>query len=156
MIAELKQDGTLELQIKRKMPFSRQIVFDAWLDKEQLMRWMGPTSEINLGFIEVDAQQGGKYRFGFDENGCSDERSYVHGEFLEISPPSRLIFTWIWEPPLPDAGVVTVVTVDFQEIEDGTEIILTHKKFQDNASCEKHHTGWNGTLDKMKRCLKGN
>lgn len=154
MTAELKKDGSLELKMRRKLPFPRELVFEAWLNKEHLMKWMGPTEDINPGFVEVDPQPGGKYRFGFDEKGCSDERSYVHGEYLTIERPTKLVFTWIWEPPLPEAGVTSVVTVEFFETDDGTEMILTHQKFMDAESCEKHRTGWSGTLDKLENYLK--
>lgn len=156
MIAELKKDGTLELQIKRTLPFPRELVFDAWLKKEHLLKWMGPTQDINLGFIEIDPLPEGKYRFGFDDKNCLDERSFVHGEYLKITPPSQLVFTWIWESPLPEAGVVTLVTVDFHETEDGTEMVLTHQKFMDDESCEKHRMGWSGTLDKLQLLLGDN
>lgn len=154
MIAELKKDGSLELRMTRKLPFPRELVFEAWLKKEHLMKWMGPTQDINLGFIEVDPQPEGKYRFGFDENGCSEQRSYVHGEYLTIEPPEKLVFTWVWEPPLPEAGIVSIVTVELVEIEDGTEMILTHQKFMDQQSCEKHRAGWRGTLDKLEAYLQ--
>ena len=153
MNAELKQDGTLELTIHRTLPFPRELVFEAWLNKEHLLQWMGPTPDINLGFIEVDPQPEGQYRFGFDDNNCLDTRSYVHGEFIKVTPPSQLIFTWIWEAPLPEAGVATLVTVDFLEVTDGTAITLKHQKFMDQESSEKHNAGWTGTLDKLQQLL---
>lgn len=156
MSAELKQDGTLELTIRRKFPFPKDMVFEAWLKKEHLAKWMGPTPDINLNLTEIDPQNGGKYRFGFEERGCSDNTSYVHGEFLEILKPERLVFSWIWEEPLPEAGVYTLVTVDFTEVSEGTEITLLHQKFMDEESCERHRDGWAGTLDKMECYFQGN
>ncbi|PCI52838.1 MAG: hypothetical protein COB34_08810 [Methylophilaceae bacterium] len=91
-MAELKENGLIELQLKRKLPFPREMVFEAWLNKEHLLKWMGPTEDINLGFIEIDPQPKGKYRFGFDDKGCSDERSYVHGEYLEILAARKIGF----------------------------------------------------------------
>ncbi len=153
MTAELTKEGTLELTIKRTLPFPRELVFDAWLNKEHLLKWMGPTQDINLGFIEVDPSREGHYRFGFDDKNCADQRSFVHGKYLKITAPSQLVFTWIWEEPLPEAGVVTLVTVDFIEVENGTEMTLTHQKFTDHESCEKHRAGWTGTLDKLHQLL---
>ncbi len=153
MIAEIKSNGSAELQIRRKLAFPRQLVFDAWIKKEHLVKWMGPSKEITLGFVEIDAVPNGKYRFGFDDKNCSDTRSYVHGEFLKIDSPSQLVFTWVWEDPLPDAGALTLVTVDFFEVDDGTEIILTHQRFKDKESRHRHNIGWAGTLDKLDYLL---
>ncbi len=153
MNAELKEDGTLALEIRREFPFPRELVFEAWLNKDHLAQWMGPTPDINLVHTEVDAQQGGSYRLGFQEKGCSDSTSYVHGEYLEIKHPEKLVFTWIWEEPLPEAGVETLVTVEFFATKDGTQILLTHQKFMDEASRERHDHGWRGTFDKLANRL---
>ncbi len=149
MSAELKQDGTIELTIHRILPFPRDMVFEAWLKQEHLAKWMGPTPDINLSFTQIDPRVHGKYRFGFEDQGCSDSTSYVHGEFLQIVKPEKLIFSWIWEEPLAEAGVHTLVTVDFKEVSEGTEITLLHQKLMDDASCQRHREGWLGTLDKL-------
>ncbi len=153
MSAELKNDGTLELKMRREFPFPRELVFDAWLNEEHLAKWMGPTPDINLILTEVNAKEGGAYRFGFQEKGCSDDPSYVHGKYIEINHPKKLVFTWIWEPPLPEAGIETLVTVKFLETETGTEILLTHQKFMDEESLERHDQGWCGTFDKLENRL---
>ncbi len=149
MTAELKEDGTLELTIRREFSFPRELVFEAWLNKDHLAKWMGPTPDINLVHTEVNAKQGGTYRLGFQEKGCSDSTSYVHGEYLEIIKPEKLVFTWIWKEPLPEAGIETLVTVEFSETKIGTEILLAHQRFMDEASRERHDQGWCGTFDKL-------
>ena len=53
MTAELKKDGTLELEIRREFSFPRELVFDAWVKPEHLYKWMGPTDEIKMENIEV-------------------------------------------------------------------------------------------------------
>jgi uncharacterized protein YndB with AHSA1/START domain len=153
MSAELKKDGTLELTITREFSFSRELVFEAWTKKKHLQKWMGPTPQINLSLAEVDFKEGGTYRFGFEEKDCSDKTSYVHGKYLEITLPEKLVFTWVWEPPLEEANVETLVTVEFSETEKGTKVVLIHQRLMDEASCERHRSGWNGTLDKMANFL---
>jgi uncharacterized protein YndB with AHSA1/START domain len=153
MIAELKKDGNIELELRRRFPFPRKMVFEAWVNKDHLVKWMGPTPDINLAVTEIDAAVGGSYRFGFEERNCSDGISYVHGEYIEISPYDKLAFTWIWEAPLEEAGVETLVTVEFFETDSGTEILLTHQRFATEEACEKHRMGWGGTFDKLNNRL---
>ena len=155
MNAKLKTDGTIELEVRREFPFPRELVFDAWTNKEHLSKWMGPTPDINLTLTEVDAQKGGSYRFGFDEKGCSDDISYVHGEYLEIIRPEKLVFTWIWEAPPEEECVETLVTVEFFETQTGTEVVLTHQRFATDESRDKHLWGWEGTFDKQLRYFEG-
>lgn len=155
MSTELKKGGTLELEICREFPFPRDMVFDAWTNKDHLSKWMGPTPEITLALTEVNARKGGSYRFGFGEKDCSDGISYVHGEYLEISRPDKLVFTWICEPPLEEAGIETLVTVEFFETETGTEVVLKHQRFATEDACEKHRFGWEGTFTKQLRYFEG-
>jgi uncharacterized protein YndB with AHSA1/START domain len=151
MIAELKKDGTLELEIHREFPFPRDLVFETWVNEEHLSRWMGPTESITMAVVEIDARVVGTYRFGFQESG--EPLKFVHGVYQIILRPEKLVFTWIWEPPMPDAGIETLVTVDFLEITGGTKILLKHERFASREVCELHSQGWSGTFDKLKNLL---
>lgn len=151
MSAQLKADGTWELEIRREFAFPRELVFEAWIKPEHLAQWMGPTEDIRAEVTEADCREGGSYRYGFIEEG--EPVKYVHGVYREIIRPEKLMFTWIWEEPLPDAGVESLVTIDFLETASGTEVILKHQKFAQKETCEKHHWGWSGTLDKLAAYL---
>lgn len=151
MIADLKKDGTLKLEIRREFPFPRDLVFETWVNKEHLHRWMGPTEDITMAIVEVDAREGGSYRLGFQEHG--EPVKIVHGVYQAINRPEKLVFTWIWEPPMPDAGIETLVTVEFIETSKGTEILLKHERFASKEVCELHYQGWSGTFDKLENRL---
>lgn len=142
----------LVVEIRREFPHPRARVFQAWLERDHLLKWMGPTQEIYLEVAEVDAREGGKYRFGF--GGPEGTIDYVHGTFEIIRPPEKLVFTWMWEEPLPDANIETLVTVDFTETSAGTEIHLIHKRFVGEEMCTRHNQGWRGTLDKLETMLE--
>lgn len=62
MTANLKDDGTIELEVRREFPFPREMVFGAWVNEDHLGKWMGPTDEITMEGIKVDAREGGGYR----------------------------------------------------------------------------------------------
>ena len=71
-------------------------------------------------------------------------KSYPHhGEYLEIVPPERLVFTWIsesthWEP--------TIVTLELRDLGDKTEAILTHEGLPDEKNAADHRGGWEEIL----------
>lgn len=141
----------LSLEVKRVFPFPRPLVFEVWARTEHLHRWMGPTPEIEAKFIEVDFREGGVYRFGFVEEG--EPVKYVHGVYHTIQPPEKLVFSWIWEAPQVDAGTETLVTVEFSEVANGTEVFLKHKRFVSREACELHEWGWAGTFEKLREYL---
>jgi adenylate cyclase len=83
---------TLRRQLTLRHLFSAtpQAVFDAWLDPESLREWMCP-GELTVGDVQVDARTGGAFRLVM--RGQAGE--VVHtGEYREICPPERLMFTW--------------------------------------------------------------
>lgn len=79
MSTELKKDGTLQLEIHREFPFPRDMVLDAWTNKDHLSKWMGPTPEITLALTEVVLKH---QRFA-TEDACEKHRLGWEGTFTK-------------------------------------------------------------------------
>jgi uncharacterized protein YndB with AHSA1/START domain len=77
----------------------------------------------------------------------------VHGEYTEVRPPERLVYTWTWEgePELMRGSEGTVVEVDFVDDGDGTLVVLTHRGFAHEEIRDMHGEGWRGCLDNLER-----
>ena len=73
----------------------------------------------------------------------------VSGTYLEIKPPEKVVFSWICEPNVPDS----IVTVEFRDLGQSTEIILTHERLPSVEERDKHSQGWNGCLDSLAKYL---
>ena len=58
-----KPEDNIALVITRVLPFSREQIFQAWTEPEQMKKWFGPPG-YTVPFAEVDATAGGKYRIG--------------------------------------------------------------------------------------------
>ncbi len=137
----------LSLELRRVFAHPRERVFEAWTRPEALAAWMGPTEAIQAEAVHVDLREGGHYQIEFVEAG--EPRKRVQGTYLTVRRPERLVFTWTWAAPFPDAGVETIVIVDFREVPDGTLVHLRHLRFATSEVCEMHLAGWRGTLDKF-------
>ena len=71
----------------------------------------------------------------------------VFGVYREVDPPRRLVYTWSWEN---DPEIVeSVVTVEFHERGNATEVVLRHEGFPTKESRDRHETGWGGCLKKL-------
>ncbi len=109
-----------EIVMTRLFRAPRQLVFDAMSKPEHIKRWWG-----NLGpgytvpVCEVDLRVGGKWRF---VNAAPNGEVCFYGEYREIQPPGRLVFTEIFEP-YPDA--VSVVTSVLTEEDGQTRLTAT-------------------------------
>lgn len=76
----------------------------------------------------------------------------LRGEYQEIRPPERLVFTWSWENR-PDYGK-SLVTLEFLDNAGQTEMILTQERFPTTESRDAHNKGWVSCLDKLSEYLE--
>jgi uncharacterized protein YndB with AHSA1/START domain len=135
------------LVLKRELAASPDVVFDAWTQPEHMQHWFGPTPEFKLPIREVDLQVGGKYRIGFESP--DGAMHIVGGEFSVVEKPNKLVYTWEWEEPGEHAGCETLITIDFNAIEAGTELVLTQERFGSTEMRDSHNMGWSGAIDQL-------
>jgi uncharacterized protein YndB with AHSA1/START domain len=145
-------DSTTRLKIRRIYRASRERVFRAWTDPEQLKKWFAVADGFTTPIADVDLQVGGKYRLGMQPPG-DDGVLIVGGVYQQIVPPEKLVFTWRWESPNDDEPE-TLVTVKFYEREHTTEVILKHEFFADARQRDKHDKGWLGCMDNLERLIE--
>ncbi len=145
------QDSSPEttLHLRRTFAAPREKVFRAWTDPEELKKWWGPEGYATPS-ADVDLRVGGKYRLGMMKlpNG---EVFYLSGVYREVRPPKRLVYTWRWEAQ-PELGE-PLVTVEFHEAGNSTEVVLTHEFFPTEQARDDHNKGWNSCLDRLARAL---
>jgi uncharacterized protein YndB with AHSA1/START domain len=122
-----------------------------WTSAEALRRWYPPGADWDTPVAEVDLRVGGRLRIVMRSPG--GEEFGGGGEFREIAPPTRLVFTWAWDRPDVAEGA-QLVEVDFIERPDGTTtVVLTNRGLRDQASRESHREGWEGSFDNLARVL---
>lgn len=141
------QETTLHL--RRTFAAPREKVFRAWTDPEELKKWWGPPGH-STPTAEVDLRVGGKYRLGMRKLPAGD-LFYLVGTYREVRPPAKLVYTWAWEAE-PELGE-TLVTVEFLDRGDSTEVVLTHELFPNEKVRGDHHQGWTGCLDRLAQTL---
>jgi uncharacterized protein YndB with AHSA1/START domain len=141
---------SLSLTIRRTYPRPRAEVFRSWTDPQELMKWWGPPG-YDSPSAEVDLKVGGHYRLAMRKlpDGAP---FYVTGVYQEIVIPERLVFTWNWEGG-PPYGSNTLVTLEFHDAADGTELVLNHQRFDSEMTRDNHTQGWHGALEKLSTRL---
>jgi uncharacterized protein YndB with AHSA1/START domain len=140
-----RQGGLLELRLSRRLPAAPERVFRALTEPADIARWWGPQL-FTTPAIELDLRVGGGYRFTMQPP--EGDRFHLSGEFAEISPPSRLAYTFRWDEPTPDDRE-TVVTLTARAVGEGTELTLLHTGFATTERLELHRGGWTDSLDKL-------
>lgn len=140
------------LVLRRTFSVSRQVLFEVWTRPEHMMKWFGPSDEYTTPMAEVDLKVGGQYRIGFRHQ--DGKEVFVVGTFQQVMVPEKLVYSWAWEAPNENAGIETLVTVDFIEKDSGSELVLTHERFGSDEMRLDHSKGWNGCLDSLEDYIK--
>ena len=80
----------------------------------------------------------------------------AHGEFLDVSPPSKLVMTWAWsvggEPE--EDGRTSLIEFDVRPVGGGSELTFTHSQLRNEISRASHEGGWAGALEKLVAQLR--
>lgn len=118
-----------ELVATRTVDGPARLVFEAWTKPELMMRWWTPKS-FGITFLscEIDARTGGSYRFVFGHP-ASDQPMAFFGRYIEVTPPSRLVWTNEEEAD----GAVTTAT--FEE-KDGKTRVVVHDLYPSKAALD--------------------
>jgi len=117
-------------------------IFQFFVDPAKMVRWKGRMASL-------DARVGGEYRV--DING----RDIAVGEYLEIDPPRRVVFTWGWMGeghPVPPGSSRVEITLT----QDGDETIvrLVHSDLPAGAG-KSHSEGWDHYLPRLAVAAAG-
>ena len=137
----------LSLEIKRLIKAPRDRVYAAWTDPAQLKQWFGPES-VQTRELIADARVGGKFRW--DLTNAEGEEMTCRGEYLELQPGKKIVFTWQWDDDEVWENHTSVVTVELDDCDGGTELRLTHEQLPNEESRDGHTGGWNSALDKFE------
>jgi uncharacterized protein YndB with AHSA1/START domain len=98
---------------------------------------------------EVDPRPGGIFRVAIRLG------STVRGEYVEVDPPRRVVFTWGWEDEgslIPPGS--STVEIDLDEDGDGTLLRLTHRDIPD-AMNQFAGMGWTHYLPRFAAAAAG-
>ena len=137
--------GALELSYERTFAAPRASVFAAWTDPEILARWWGPKTHT-IPEVSLDPKVGGAWMTLMRSPEGTEHR--VSGVYREISPPTRLVFTWAWGFD-GQRGHETVVTVEFDEVPEGTLMRFHQAAFESPDMTVAHDQGWTSTFEKF-------
>ena len=140
--------GRTSLEIKRFIKAPRDRVYAAWTEPAQLKQWFGP-EKVRTRDLIADVREGGKFRW--DLTNPEGEDMTMLGEYREIQPGRKIVFTWQWDDDEDWENHISIVTVELDDADGGTALRLTHERLPNAESRDGHSQGWNSVLDKLER-----
>jgi uncharacterized protein YndB with AHSA1/START domain len=140
----------LTLHLERILPAPRPLVFRAHTEPDLLAEWWGPAG-FSAPNIELDLRVGGRYRIAMQPPDAA--LFYLSGEFVEVDPPNRLVYTFRWEDPDPDDRE-TIVTFSLDGRDGSTALRVDQGVFATEARRALHDQGWTESLDRLQELVR--
>jgi uncharacterized protein YndB with AHSA1/START domain len=135
------------LTLKRRLAAPPTLVYAAWTQPAHIVKWFGPDSG-DVTLAETDVRVGGRFTVEFfTEDG---EAHHVSGEYREVVPDTKLVFSWAWRTTPERQSLVTVL---IEPASGGSQLTLIHENLFDEIARDRHAYGWTGSLDKLVRYL---
>jgi uncharacterized protein YndB with AHSA1/START domain len=127
----LERTSEREFVVTRTIDAPPRIVFEAWIKVELFRRWWVPKSlGLTLLSCELDVRVGGAYRLVFRHPAAPEPMAF-HGRYLEVTPPSRLVWT---NEEAGGSGQITTVT--FEE-RAGQTLLVMHELYPSKEALDE-------------------
>ena len=124
------------LEVTVHIAASPETVFPYFTDPNRYVLWMGERAVL-------EPVPGGPYRVRM-RNGIE-----AAGEFVEVDPPKRIVFTWGWteDQSVPPGSTHVVITLE--EEDGGSRVVLRHHGLPTDDQRDHHRAGWQMFLDRL-------
>ncbi|GAB3017605.1 SRPBCC family protein [Natronobiforma cellulositropha] len=144
-----------DVTITRTFDASREAVWAAWTDPEQVAQWWGPEG-FTVPHCELDVRPGGSFHVDME---APDGTVYPDaGEVLEVEAPERLVLvSRAFEDEEGTYQLETQSTVTFEADGERTQLTLDAEVLTATPEVAVHlegmELGWTGSFEKLEAYL---
>jgi uncharacterized protein YndB with AHSA1/START domain len=117
-------------------------VYRLLTDPQEYVRWKGQLAQL-------EPRAGGDFRVDFPA-----DKGTVIGEFVEVVPGRRVVFTWGWQESAVVPPGSSTVEIDLEPDGQGTRLRLVHRGLPEGAIAA-HTEGWDYFLPRLTNVAEG-
>jgi uncharacterized protein YndB with AHSA1/START domain len=137
--------ATHTIRLHRVLRAPTEKIYRAFLDADAMAKWLPPHG-FTCKVHHLEAKVGGTFRMSFTNFSTGHSHAFG-GEYLELTPSSRLRYTDKFDDPnLP--GVITV-TVELAQVSCGTELRVEQAGVPAIIPAEMCYLGWQDSLAQL-------
>jgi uncharacterized protein YndB with AHSA1/START domain len=135
-------------QIEKELTIdaSPETVWDFLVDPDKATAWMGQKASF-------EPRPGGTYRVEVIPGHTA------RGQFVELDPPRRLVYTWGWEEsegesnPVPPGS--STIEIELVALDGGTHLRFVHRDLPSTEAADSHKHGWDHYLERLNVAAAG-
>jgi uncharacterized protein YndB with AHSA1/START domain len=116
-------------------------IFPFFTDPEKIIRWKGTSAEL-------DPRPGGIYSVDVTQ------QALARGEYVEVDPFRRVVFTWGWEGDETVPPGSSKVEVTLEPAGEATRVRLVHSGLPEDKR-DLHREGWDHFLSRLRIAAPG-
>ena len=147
----MELQGDLEIVIRRSFNAPARIVFEAYTRADLVAKWFAPRAlGVEMVSTEADVRSGGRYRYVIKPKG--QEPVGFSGDYNEVTPAERLVYTQVFEP-MAELGKA-VITATFTEANGKTHVhfseVYPSADVRDGVIASGMETGMRNVMDQLE------
>jgi uncharacterized protein YndB with AHSA1/START domain len=138
------------IRLHRVLRATPERVYRAFLDGDAMTKWLPPngfTGKVH----HMDAKVGGTYKMSFTNFSTGTSHSFG-GEYLELVPHERILYTDRFDDPNLPGEIQTTVTL--QKVSCGTELNIVQEGVPDVIPAEACYVGWQESLTLLTKLVE--
>ncbi len=140
--------GTVKLH--RVLRAAPERVYRAFIDADAMAKWLPPDGFTGK-VLHLDPRKGGSYRMSFTNFTTGKSHSF-HGEYLELVPNKRLVYTDRFDDPGLAGEMRT--TVELRKVSVGTEVEIVQEGIPAVIPVDACYLGWEESLVLLARLVE--
>jgi uncharacterized protein YndB with AHSA1/START domain len=125
-------------------------IYRAFLEPDAMAKWLPPDGFAATSH-QQDAKVGGRFRMSFRNFTTGSSHSFG-GEYLEMVPDERLVYTDVFDDP--NLPCQMRVTVTLKRVSVGTELSIVQEGIPDAIPVEACYLGWQQSLQNLSRLVE--
>lgn len=137
----MQAEGAVAVTREVRILAAPETVFAFLVEPEKLLQWKGVEATL-------EPEPGGAFRVNVTGS------RVVSGEFVEVLPPRRVVFTWGWEGDEDMPPGSSTVEITLAPDGDETVVTLTHRDLPEGAEAP-HVEGWEHFLPRLVEAAEG-
>jgi uncharacterized protein YndB with AHSA1/START domain len=145
----MNNNDTLNIHLSKNFPVSRDTLYKAWTNPEELHQWWKPLGK-QLSEVKNEIREGGTVQYIFE-----DGHLQINGIYKEVKEKEKLVYTWNWD--LPEEAIHRgeyLLTIVFKDNVQSSQLDIRQENFREAHSIQPHRQGWEEALEDLENYLQ--